>query len=130
MDVSLLKDEILTLQTRLEDKKQLLENSSEEIAKTDSILVAAKLELSQQKDNFKAEILRSLTEKKEKARIYKFIFSNFCTFRKKSLRNHSGNSISYRKKPLNYKLRWQKPTKIFSFYLQKTRRFARFLLLI
>lgn len=66
MDVSMLKDEILTLQARLEDKKQLLDGIADDIHKQSSLLDSAKSELRQQRDTFASEIAKSLTEKKEK----------------------------------------------------------------
>lgn len=66
MDVSLLKDEIQTLQGRIEDKKQLIETQLSDISKSDTSLSELKAELANVTHQCSTELAESVSEKREK----------------------------------------------------------------
>lgn len=76
----MLKDEILAIQGRLEDKKTSIESMNQEYQSREKALQAAKVELQTNHDSFKTEIAKALAEKKEKVRTQKFLKLVFIIF--------------------------------------------------
>lgn len=75
MDVSLLKDEIQTLQARIEDKKQQIEAQLTDISKSDTTLTSLQAELANVTQQCTSELTESVKEKKEKVKNKLFVLS-------------------------------------------------------